>query len=90
MGFLFDIVKPRIFNRLNKLEKRIVRMLEELQKQVKDMENATEAAIVLLEQLHAKLDACGTDAVKLQELKDELKASTEKLAEAVTANTPAE
>lgn len=90
MGFLFEIVKPRIFARLNKLEKRIVKMLEELQKQVDAMEAATEAAITLLEELHSKLDACGTDEAKLKQLKDELAAATDKLSASVSANTPSE
>lgn len=65
-------------------------MLDELAKQIHDMSDATEAAIVLIEGLHAKLDACGTDAVKLKELSDELAKSKDKLAAAVTANTIAE
>ena len=48
-----------------------------------------QSAITLLQGLKAALDAAGTDPVKLKELSDSLGASTETLAQAVIANTPA-
>ena len=52
----------------------------------------TESAITLLQGLHAKLlelIANGIDPVAVQQLADDLSAQTQKLADAVTANTPA-
>ncbi len=45
-------------------------------------------AVTLLKELKAKLDAAGTDPVKLQALSDEIGANTDSLAAAVIANTP--
>jgi hypothetical protein len=52
----------------------------------------TESAITLLTGLHAKLlelIANGIDPVAVQQLADDLSAETQKLADAITANTPA-
>lgn len=52
----------------------------------------TESAITLLTGLHAKLLellANGIDPVAVQALADDLSAETQKLADAITANTPA-
>jgi hypothetical protein len=52
----------------------------------------TESAITLLTGLHAKLLellANGIDPVAVQQLADDLSAETQKLADAITANTPA-
>ncbi len=46
-------------------------------------------AVTLLKELKAKLDAAGTDPVKLQALSDEIGANTDALAKAVVDNTPA-
>lgn len=90
MGFLFEIIKPRIFSRINKLERKIIQMFEELKAQVEKSNSVMESAIILIVGLHDKLDAAGTDAEALKALKDSLAAETEKLAAAVEANTVAE
>ena len=48
-----------------------------------------QSAILLLNGLAAQIVALKSDPVALQALADQLKASSDKLAEAVTANTPA-
>lgn len=90
MGFLFNVIKPKIFNRLNQLERRLTYMLEELKKQVQANTDVIESAIILIEGLHSKLEAAGTNEAALKELKDSLAKETEKLAASVAANTDAE
>jgi hypothetical protein len=48
-----------------------------------------QSAIILLNGLAAQIQQLKTDPAALQALADQLKASSDKLAEAVTANTPA-
>lgn len=48
------------------------------------------SAIALLNGLAARIESLKQDPVALQALADELKASSSALADAVTANTPAE
>jgi len=56
---------------------------------VNDTESVEESAIVLIEGLAGKLADAGTDPVKLQALQDSLNSEKEKLAAAISANTPA-
>lgn len=48
-----------------------------------------ESALTLIQGLKAKLDAAGTDPAALKALSDSLGAEDQKLADAITANTPA-
>lgn len=62
----------------------------ELENEIAEDKSAKESAITLLTELKSRLDAAGTDPVKLKELSDSLSSSTDSLAAAVVANTPAE
>lgn len=64
--------------------------LDELTAEVERNTSVDQGAIALLEGLKAQLDAAGNDPAKLQALKDQLAASSDALAAAVTANTPAD
>lgn len=64
--------------------------LDTLTTEVSETGTVVESAIVLLKGLKAKLDAAGTDPVKLKELSDSLNSQQEKLAAAIAENTPAE
>ena len=75
-----------------KLKQEIKKMADELDAlatQVQDNTDAEQSAITLLGQLHDLLVAAGTDPNKLNDLKNQLAASKEKLAAAIVANTPA-
>jgi len=63
--------------------------LDALTAQVQANTDAEQSAITLLTNLHAMLEAAGTDPAKLSALKDTLKNSSDALAAAVVANTPA-
>lgn len=69
---------------------KIMALLDDLTAQVARNTTVQQSAIVLLQGLKAKLDAAGTDPVKLAELSAQLGKNTDDLATAVTANTPAE
>jgi hypothetical protein len=63
--------------------------LDDLTSEVERNTSVDQSAITLLEGLKAQLDAAGTDPAALQALKDSLAASSDALAAAVAANTPA-
>lgn len=63
--------------------------LDDLTAAVEKDTEVDQSAITLLTGLKAALDAAGTDPVKLKELSDKIKNSTQALADAVVANTPA-
>jgi GH18 family chitinase len=63
--------------------------LTDITREVTETQDAQAAAVTLLNDLKARLDAAGTDPVKLKELSDALDSSTNALAAAVVANTPA-
>lgn len=67
----------------------IMALLTDLEAQVARNTEVDESAVLLLQGLKTKLDEAGTDPVKLKELSDSLGSSTDKLAAAVAANTPA-
>lgn len=67
----------------------VMALLTDLEAQVARNTEVDESAVLLLQGLKAKLDEAGTDPVKLKELSDSLGSSTDKLAAAVAANTPA-
>lgn len=64
--------------------------LHELQAEVEAQGTVILSAIALLEGLHEKLSACGTDERALADLKAELADHTKALADAVAKNTIAE
>jgi len=64
--------------------------LDELEAAVTRNTEVDASAIELLTGLKARLDAAGTDPVKLKALSDALGSSTQALADAVVKNTPAE
>lgn len=65
-------------------------LLDELEQNVSRNTAVEQSAILLLQGLKAKLDAAGTDPVKIKALSDSLGASTDALAAAVAANTPSD
>lgn len=64
--------------------------LEELQSQVEANASVTQSAITLLQGLKDQLDTAGTDPEALAALSQALGSSTNALAAAIAANTPAE
>lgn len=64
--------------------------LEDLRTQVERSNNVMDGAATLLGSLAAKIEELKDDPVALQGLADSLRAETDELATAVTANTPAE
>ena len=84
------LILAQINNTINiKLDK-IMTDLTQITAEVAEAQTAQQSAIVLLQSLKTKLDEAGTDPVKLKELSDALSTSTDSLAAAVVANTPAE
>lgn len=65
-------------------------LLDELTVEVSEVTEVVASAITLIEGLKDKLDAAGTDPVKLKALSDQLHEQRKALAAAVAANTPAE
>lgn len=70
-------------------EQTIMTDLASITQAVQDNDNAEQAAITLLGNLHDLLTAAGTDPVALQALADDLNTHKDALAAAVVANTPA-
>ena len=72
--------------------RKIMAALDELATKVAANKDVTDSAILLLNGLKAKLDAAiaSGDPVKIQALSDSLGTETQTLADAVTANTPAD
>jgi hypothetical protein len=64
--------------------------LSELTAQVEANSTVDQSAITLLNGLKAQLDAAGTDPAALQALSAQLASSSQALADAVSANTPAD
>lgn len=64
--------------------------LEVLTREVSETKTVMGSAVTLLQGLKERLDAAGTDKVKLAELSADLDTNTNALAAAVAANTPAE
>lgn len=76
---------------LSKLET-LMATLDDVVAKVTALGSVEDSVVALLTDLKAKLDAAiaaGADPVKLQALSDALGAQTQKLSDAVTANTPA-
>lgn len=63
--------------------------LDTLTTEVSETNTVVDSAIVLLKGLKERLDAAGTDPIKLKELSDSLNSQQEKLATAIAENTPA-
>lgn len=91
----------RVESKLDQLSKLLLqlikmerRMFEDLKAQIERNHAVDESAIVLLNGLKAKLDQLAgqptVDPAEVQALADSLGASTDELAAAVTANTPAD
>lgn len=75
---------------LNRKLIRIMALLDDLQAKVERNGEVDQSAVLLLQGLKAKLDEAGVDPAKLKALSDALANSTDALAAAVTANTPAQ
>lgn len=79
------------FHHILRALENIMAALDDLKAAVAKNTDVTESAIVLLQGLKAKLDEAiaSDDPAALQALSDQLGTETQKLADAVTANTPA-
>ncbi len=64
--------------------------LSSITQEVTESTDAQQSAVILLKGLKQRLDEAGVDQTKLKELSDSLSASTDELAAAIVANTPAE
>lgn len=64
--------------------------LTQITQEVSETNTVMGSAVVLLQQLKAKLDEAGTDPVKLAELSASLDQNTNALATAISENTPAD
>jgi hypothetical protein len=64
--------------------------IDDLQQTVADETTVQQSAIALLQGLHDRLVAAGTDKAALTKITNDLKSSKQALADAVTANTVAE
>jgi hypothetical protein len=71
-------------------EQTIMNELDNLTQEVSETKSVEASAVVLLQGLKERLDAAGTNPAALKALSDDLKASTDVLAAAVAANTPAD
>ncbi len=71
-------------------QEKIMATLDQLLIDVRENSDAVDSAVVLLKGLKEKLDAAGTDPVKLKELSAAIDAQTAKLAAAVVESTPDE
>lgn len=89
-GQILDLLH-RIDIRLTQLEKHIMSALDNLRAQVERNTSVTDSAITLLQGLKSQLDAAiaSGDPAAVQAVADTLGSETDKLAAAVTANTPA-
>lgn len=63
--------------------------LDDLTAQVASTVSVQQSAVTLINGLAAQIASAGTDPTKLAELQANLKASSDALASAITANTPA-
>ena len=73
----------------NQNQRQIMTDLTEITQEVTESTDAQQSAAILLQDLKARLDAAGTDPVALKALSDALSSSTDALAAAIVANTPA-
>jgi hypothetical protein len=92
----FNVPPPAlndIAEQLSLIATRLTQMaadLSQLTQRVTDIETVSESVLELVAGLKAELDAAGTDQVALTALSDRLGVEAGRLADAVTANTPAE
>lgn len=80
-------IAPAKFNARPEIE--TMNPLDTLAQQVTANTDAEASAVIVLNDLAAKLAAAKNDPVKIQALSDQLKASSDKLAAAIVASTPA-
>lgn len=65
-------------------------LVDDIQTDVTAQTTVVGSVVTLLQSLSAQITAAGTDPAKLQAIKDSLDQNTTALANAVTANTPAQ
>ena len=85
-----DLGLARKLDRILLNQGNIMSALDTLEVEVSETTTVMASAVALLQGLKAKLDAAGTDPVKLAALSEALDTNTNALAAAITANTPAE
>ncbi len=87
-----DIVFNRLSKQLNRIERKLKVMGQEMDDLTTEVTNNTsveKSALALIQGFAAQLAAAGSDPAKLKALRDSLKANDDELAAAVVANTPA-
>lgn len=68
--------------------KQIMALLDEVITEVEGLRTVNGSVVALLEGLSKKLDDAGTDATKLQAVRDNLRTEKQRIADAVVAHTP--
>lgn len=90
-----------VFHRIHRELRKIRELLEQwriemskafddLKAQVEQNTSVEQSAVTLIERIADQLESAGTDPVALADLQTSLRASADRLAAAVSANTPAE
>lgn len=85
-----ETVAPAELAHINRKIDKLMALLDALQLEVERNTTVEQSAVVLLKGLKEKLDAAGTDPVKLKALSTQLGQNTDDLAAGVAANTPAD
>ena len=78
----------QILEKLNTMETKIMALLDDVVTKVTELDTVEDSVVALLTDIKAKRDAAGTDQTKLAALSAEIDRQKQKLADAVTANTP--
>ena len=90
--FFHDVPDASLVEALTKLSQQMEQVMADLTALTAEVERNTsvdQSAIALLTGLAAQIEALKTDPVALQTLADQMKGSSDALAAAVLANTPA-
>jgi hypothetical protein len=85
-----DRVLRQVMDTLNRMEARMSKKLDELEAAVAKTLEVEASAVTLIRGLAQQIQDAGTDANKLNELRDTLLAKAADLGAAVAANTPAD
>lgn len=88
-----DEFERKVLEEFNLIKQKLNKMADEmatLEAEVAETKTVAQSAVVLLQGLKQRLDEAGTDKVKLAALSADLGGSTDALAAAVVANTPAD
>lgn len=82
-------VLHRVMDELKRMEGRMSKQMDDLAATVEKVNQVEASAVTLIRGLAEQIKDAGTDANKLNELRDSLLAQAAQLGDAVAANTPA-